>query len=696
VAESGERPASIKLTLDAGEYLVELKKVGEQNKKTSDDGQRKFKAMGAGIDAAKRSLGGMLDTAKQGIRTLATLGGAFTVGQSVKGAVELQAQYRQLAFNASEATGSLITAKDVQLTVDRVAAKTTRTNEELTKSYVELFQATGDLEFSGRAIASIGTVATATGKNVDTLTGLAGTLNEKFGVTAATLDDAFATIIGNTDKGGVKLTELAEVGDQLGANLLQAGLRGERGLRFLLGSLNKVEGEMGGMARASKGVGQILLNLGKGSELKAMAKDLGLDPKKLINEKDAIARLMKILSFGKKGLDTLKANFVGPEEQKALRLLFTDPFESALQRAKDSGLKGKDAIEQAMRVLEGQIADFGKSTTTAKSLQEQAAKEAKEPTAALRQALNTLNVAFAQPEMIQAVNDLAKMLPGLAKALGNLLSFAAKHPLLATSGAIGIKAGASFVGAIASQMTQTIVEAHIKGATKAGDKILSKLMSGGKGGVGGSIGGAAGLAFKAAAVLAAGAIGFEIGNAIAPHIIDPLVNKDLKKTRDVEGGTEAAIAGSGGRGSTSMLLEKQRKLQAAIDAERNAKLGSGVMDGMISMAGGPDVEKMSQDRIARAEQALAALKLRILQGEGDRFGQPRAAAKPTADAAAPRKVSLDSGAPRAIAGALVDGLSGKTLTVRLERGSGGIVAQPRSAGGHGPRPQPPAQPGGGV
>lgn len=680
MAEGAERAASVKLSLDSGEYLVELRKVGDENKRVATEGKKRFDAMGKGIDAAKGSLRGMLSTAKDGLTTLASLGGAFTAANAMKQAVELNARFRHLAETASDASGRMVSYRDIQTEVERATALTSRTSDEMTASFEGLIDATGDLEFTRSALKSIGTAATGTGKDVGLLTQLAGTLNEKFGVAADQLDGAFATVIGNARKGGPTMEEFAAVADQLGSNLIQAGMRGEKGLSFLLGSLNAVNNDMGDVGKSAAGVGKLLLNLGKGSELKAMAKDLGIDPNKLVNEKDAIARLQKILSFGKKGLDTLKANFVGPEEQKALKILFTDPFEQALERAKASGLKGKDAVDQALRVLEGQIGEFGKTSVTAAVIQKRAAEAAQSPQANLRRALERLNQAFGQPEMLEAIDDLSKLLPDLAKWFAKIISFAAKSPLLAGGMAIGGRVGGSFLAGAA----QELLKAHLAGGKGAGAAMGEGVAAGAKAGSGLLAG--AGVAFGVAAA-----------GLIAAEWIKNKADEDAKTTGDLAAAMAGASSSMGGRERQQALADQLQRSIAAAEESRSGVGGfaedvfsglGGLVTGTVPAATLKDAQiREAKEQLRRKREAIAAMVDRPLAtAEGGGSSAPTGRGR----------VALDPAAPRLMGTAVADALGGKTLSVRIVSGNG-VGAQPRSfSGGRGPINMPAASPGGGV
>lgn len=655
-------------------------------KKTSEDGKREFKGIAAGIDAAKSSMSRMADTAKRGLTTAITLGGTFSLAAAVKSTLELDTKFRSLAFRAQTAGNRMATAADIQLTVDRSAAKASRTTEEMAEAFDQLFTSTGDLQGTKDALAGIAVTATGTGNSVEKLTGVAGTLTEKFGVAGNAMDGALATVIGNTGIGGPKLEEFAGIADTLGANLLEAGLRGEKGLRFMLGALNKVDDEMGGVGKSVNGVGKLLLNLGKGSEMKQMAKSLGIDPSKLINEKDAISRIMKILSFGKAGLATLKANFVGPEERKALRLLFTDPFEQALNRAKASGLKGKDAVDQALKVLESQIGDFGKTSLTAGDIAAKAAENQRTPAFQLTEALETLKRAVAQPEVITSLNQLAQNLPAMAKALGNFLGFAARNPLLAGTLGLAGNAGLSFLGGFSKELVRAVVSGHKMGGAEAATEIKGGLLDGLKSGSG--VLATAGTAFG---IAAAAVMAYQVGKTLIDAAVDP----GLKKTRDVEGGTEAAIANAAGGGSSKQLEARLARLRTAMAAEEEEKPGSGFGAKFAGMFGGPDVEGLSKDRLARGGEAASDLTHRIREAK-IREATDRASNMSMEPETVRGKVHLEAGAPRAIGVATADALGGRTLNVRIVSGGSGVSATGRSFGGRGPLALTPAAHGGGT
>lgn len=682
-----DREASVRVTLDNSQFIVSIKRTGDETDKLGQKGKKTgtllsdaFKGAKGAISDLGRSIGGA-------VKLAATFGGAFTLGGALKDALALQASYRTLAFRVQTATGQMVKAADVQGITERAASKTTRTTEEMTKAFDDLFSATGDLSFSSTMLERVGVTATATGESMDSLTTLADQLHTKFGLTADEMDGAFARIFEHAQRGGPKFAEFAEVASAMGANLLQAGLRGEQGLDFLLGALVATDDEFGDLGKQVSGINKLLLNLGKGSELKAIAKSLGIDPAKLVNEKDAIARIMKILSFGKKGLAALKANFVGPEEQKALRILFTDPFEKALG---GSGLKGQAAIDHALKVLQGQIGQFGEANLTAADLREEATARMNDPEAKLREALNRLKAAFTQPEVITAIDQLSQSLPKLATAMAKFLSFAAEHPVLSAAAAVG--------GAVAKGAAQDALGGAAGKALWAGAKGLVGQGAGAAAATGGVMAarlplagllaaGKGGMALAGGGVLAAGLAGAAVGTGLGSLAFDGAFQKE----GDVMGQLSAARAGAGGRGGEVLRLAR---LEAAIKAAEDANVGGGIT-GAVGRLVGPDTRAMGQREIAEAKREAEALRARVAALQAQQ--RDAAGGGPAGSATAAPTVTLDRGAAAALGAATATSLGGKVLTVRVSN-LGELGGRPGGSSGgasRGPARAADARPGGG-
>ena len=477
-----EREAAIKLTLDDGQFVAAMGKAGDVAVRSAQRSERAMQVFGAGVKQATTNLQSLGNTARSSLGMVTGLLGGLSVGSAIKGAVELDAKFKQLAFRVSTATREQVKHTELQRLAERAAIKTGRRTAEMADAYEQLFSATGSRDFADNMLETIGEAATATGQDIATLTSLADQMHTKFGVAAEEMGDVFGQVFEAAQMGGPSFAEFAEVASNMGAELLNAGLSGRRGLDFMLGSLVATDDAMGNLQKQVKGVKQILLSLGDEAQIKAIAKALHIDPKKLLNEKDLMGRMRRILSLGQRGLNAVKASMKEAEEQKALKILFTDPFEAALKDANESGLKGKAAIDAALAVLDKQIGELGKSLTHGTHLQDEAQKRMNDPQRRLERALETLTQSFADPRIISAIEDLSKYLPDLASAFGKFAQFVVRNPVLSgTLGVAGHVGGGMVQGVVSEALGDAFREAFGLGGGSGG--------GGGGGGKGGGKGG---------------------------------------------------------------------------------------------------------------------------------------------------------------------------------------------------------------
>lgn len=472
-----EREASIKLTLDDGQFVAGMGKAGDAAVKSAQRSERAMQVFGAGVQKATANVRTLGSTARSSLGLVSGLLGGLTFGSALKGAVELDSKFKQLAFRVSIANKEQVKASAIQKIVEQAAIKTGRRTAEMADVFGELFQATGDSKFTADMLDTIGVAATATGADMQTLTAIADQMHTKFGVAAEDMADLFATLL-SFEQGGNSMGEVADVVGRVGAELLNAGFKGKRGLDFMIGALAATEDLAGGLQSQVKGIKQVLLSLGDQNQIKALAKNLHIDPKKLLNEKDLIARLKRVLGMGQKGIDALKGSMTEAEEQKALKLIFLDPFEAALKRAQDAGLKGKAATDKALADLEAHIERFGKANLTGADMVTEANKRRNDPERRLTAALDVLQRSFGDPKIIDAIEELSKYLPQIAEAFGKFAKFVVKNPVLAGTLGVGAHAGSGFLQGV---LSEALTDALTNGGSHGG--------GGGSRGKGGSGGG---------------------------------------------------------------------------------------------------------------------------------------------------------------------------------------------------------------
>jgi hypothetical protein len=662
-----DREAAIKLTLDDGQFVAAMGKSGDAAVRAAQRSEKAMQVFGAGVKKATSNLGEMAATARSSLGMVGGLLGGLTFGSALKGAVELDAKFKQLAFRVSTATREQVKHTDLQRLAEQAAIKTGRRTVEMADAYEQLFAATGDRDFADNMLETIGEAATATGQEISTLTSLADQMHTKFGVAAEDMGDVFGQVFEAAQMGGPSFQEFADVASNMGAELLNAGLDGRRGLDFMLGALVQTDDAMGNLQKQVKGIKQILLSLGDQAQITAIAKALHIDPKKLLNEKDLMARMRRILGMGKKGLDAIKGSMKEAEEQKALKILFTDPFEQALKQANESGLKGKAAIDSALAVLDGQISNLGKSLTHGTHLQDEAQRRMNDPQRRLERALETLTQSFSDPRIIEAVEDLSKMLPSIASGMGKLAKFVVNNPWLSGAAAVGGKAGMGFVsGAVNEALGEAFREAFGFGGGGGG---------GGRGGAGGKGGGGSGrrsslerhhqmlgeglteaqllgnvvedeiadggkkgaskmaTAMRLAAVAALAGVAYEIGE----EQIDNAFGANASATSEL---SAAGASAASTRGPLSKHKAERDRLRVAIAKAKEESggfmqglfgllsAGGGDVDEMGNPIGtrsddGPNLQKINAEQIAEMEQVLKEKEALIAKLEN-----PSAAAAP--------------------------------------------------------------------
>lgn len=683
-----QREASVKLTLDDGEYVVSMRKAGDEAEKAGKKGEKGMKLFAAATKGAKDGVSSFAGTVQKATGLVTGLAAGFSVGSAIKGVVELDSKYKALAFRLSVANKEQVRAIDIQNMAERAAAKTGRRTAEIVDIFDELDKATGDKDFAADSLEAVGMTATATGAPIGALIQLADQLHTKFGISAGEMGDSLAQVFEASTKGGPALEEFAAVSSAMGAELLQAGLSGRRGLDFMLGSLVQTDDEMKNLNSQVKGVKQVLMSLGDANQIKAIAKTLGINPNVLLNEKDLMGRMKRVLGMGKKGLDALKGSMKEAEEQKALRILFTDPFEKALKDANESGQKGKAALDQALRVLDQGMAEFGKATIDGSHIQAEAAERMQDPEMRLQLALEQLERSFSRPEIISAIDDLSVYLPGIAKTFGDFVKFAAGNPLLA--GALGLGASAGLGAAKGAGMAflekrtdqwSGFISASAKSADAFGNKIGAAHKLGGI---------QLGNAIRGAAALGA----IAIAAAMAKEQIDSSFGADAQSTGDL---SAAGARASSMKGPLKKQLADADALRAAIRAKKESQGGlSGFTQdlfGGIATLGdknAPNLRAQNEGQIAEMEELLRKKEARIAQLRqpgGSAGGGP-------GDGTAKTTVAVDAKSHRDQGRATADALAQKTLKVELVGGSA-PARRAGPGGSRGPTQPAPAAPGGG-
>lgn len=704
------REAAVRLTLSNAQFVTSIKRAGDVVQDVTHKGKRGMDAFGASADRVKGKIVAMGGAARTAMRYAVSLGGAFTVGNAIKGAVQLQRSYRQIAFGVREANGAMLKAVDVQKLVERTAAATGNKNEDMAQSFRDMLDATGDLDFSRKVLGAVGTTATGTGAELGTVGELADQMHTKFGVSAEGMLDAMAQVYGAAKQGGPNFNQYAEAISGVGAELLAAGVKGQKGLDFMLGALVATDDEFKSIPKQVAGLKAVLRGLSEKSELKKLAGNLGIDSKKLINEPDAIARLRRIFSTGKKGADAVLAPLHEGEEKRTMEILFTNPFKKALKEAEATGLKGQSAIDAALVVFDKGLGEFGKSSMDAAELVRRADEERRSPEGQLTAALNRLGKAFAQPPIIKAIDDLAVHLPKLAELVADIVGFAAAHPIIAGGAAVGGKiltgiAGDAIGGAVSTGAGALIKRMLGKGAGGAvanvaggaAEVAASGIQRFQQFGMGGGITaemlGAAPEALAAGEAAAAGiaaplatGLAVTIGGAIAAAVAAATMGYGIHRL-GVEGDASAdlgsATAAGFGGGSRQQKMAALERLQASRKTFAETETGEGGLDWLARTVTGVDSRQGAKEQLRLADEAIKKLQADLARTPGAKGGGP--VVLPETNIVG--RVKVDQEGSRMIGVATATALGGQVLTVRIanarEVGLGTANAGP--GGSRGPR-----------
>lgn len=665
--------ANLRLNLDSSEFLASLRKVGETTDKVTNKGKRQFKHMGAGMASAKKSAMSLNNSIKSGVALVGSMAAAYVGLHSVKAAVDLDKQHRKLAFNIRFGNDQLMESADILKIVQDAADETGRTSEEMTAAFAEVYGATKDLEYTKAIMKDIGDAAFGAHQEVGTIAVAAQQMQRKFGISAEDVLDSMAQITEAAQQGGPNFEQLTQSIDRMGASTLQAGLKGKAGMNFILGALNATDGAMGGLGQQVSGISNMLTKLGNPGQLKNMAKTLKMKPEDLLNEKDFLGVLNKVMGKGQKGIDVLKATFIGPEEAKALKILFTDPYAEALKKAQTGGLNGQAAVDAAVAEMARSMDQFGKGTKKGSDLLKEAEKERKSPEANLLKAKEALSRAFSSPELMQGVADMSEHLPALAKMFGNVISFGAKNPILAGALGIGGKVGAGFFA----------------GAAKSAGKAMTSSFTSSLVANGGSFGTAAREMINKGGPVFGGLAAAVMAVAITKALMSAMDSAfDKKRKKENEAIVNRAAAGS----QRAPRTETERKAQLAqVNAViKDLEGGETYADKWAQQAVGTYDQNQKYKR-ADYQDAISRRKELMDPGVVQPATPAAAAAALTPESTGPKTIAMDRPSAHLVAAEIVNGLRGATLDVRMA--TSGVVATSVS---HGPRQLPATQQGGGL
>ncbi len=648
------REAAVRVNMKNAGFLSGLREMGD---KVNSAGTRMGRAiagpMKAGISEAKSSMSNMMGSFQDHIKTAATLGGAFSVGKFVQDAIGDQSTYRDLAYELSKVTTQFTSWQDVFNYIDPIGDAVGQTGDATAGAFKQIFEATGNLEYSQGVLEAVGAAATASGRDIGDYAQLAQLAFRKFGMSAEDFKQNIAAVDAQLGVGGGNLDAMTAKFGMMSTEAVEAGLGGADGMMKLLGAMRAVDNEVGEKAPGAFKAMFVMLKDGtKG--LAALEKAAGV---KFAPDMDAFDKLKEMLKSDK-GRKAMELSFTG--DTRSLFDSLVKPFDAAVEEATKGGKKQKDAVTEGLSAFDKAMGKMGKSSATYAELQDKVAERMKnDPTVIFKMAVEKMSGAFSDPRMFTALEKLAQKLPVVADYFVKFVDFAANHPMLTMGGLAGAKMGMSFTQGMLSDAGSKIGGAF---TSWAGPKLTANAFSAGT-----IMGGAA----KVALVAGAAFVGFELGKYIAESFWQNKKEAEDKARSAETEGFNAQNSGDLGKKNTALA-----DIQANIAAlkEQQGGLGEWYENASAALANQVDptvgYHDTRSDQIAKLEAQESALMASIKAQEEANKKSSTSSTQAAAEIAKLGQVAAE--AVRAINGANVASPTG-----------GGPPAPLQTSAGHG-------------
>jgi hypothetical protein len=625
------REASIKVTLLPQSFQSGLRRMENMTKSA---GKRMGAAlrgpMTAGLKSARTELGGMMSTLKNGVKTVATLGGALAFTGLAKDALQMQNTYKNIAFNVNKVAGNAVEWNDIQQMIADSVQKTGRNADDLSTAFMTVFEATGSMEFAKKSMDIIGTTATATGHSIDALATTMQLASRKFGVGPDEMEEAMTRMIEKTGVGGKGIEELSSRFALVAGEAANAGFKGAEGISELLGVLLLLDSTIG--EKADPGLKLMFQTLKGGSaQFIRLKKDMGSGVT-FTADMTAMDKMKAILS-STKGRKSAEQVFTADA-----RVVYDElaiPFDEAMEKAKARGLSQADAVKAGMEAFDANLAEASKSTMKYSEIQAEAAERVKsDPLVKFNLALARVKEAMVQPSMIAAFDKLADKLPAFADALASIITKVVDNPWGSLAAIVGGKLALAFGGSMiaevaakgmAAMFAQTLAVQGASGAASIATRGATTLGVGGAvraaAGGGAGLAGLAGAAASAAAALTlAAAAGVAVGTGFRWLTgMDDVAQESFRAVEDAGLTVETAMRVSDKPGASRG--EKQGALLDVEIAQKQLEDTASTFDDAVSFlvegwagATGGDMKLTTGQKRDRASDALEA-EAKILKGQ---------------------------------------------------------------------------------
>ncbi len=602
-----DKEARVRLTLNNSGFLGGLRQTTDEVKRQGNAMAEAFhKPLLGGLDSAKKSLTNLGSEAKNVAKFGLALGGSFTLAEAAKGAFSLQSNYKNLAFAIRAGTGEAVKWQDIQATIESGATLTKQRNDAMAQSFRDIYEETGNLQFTNAAVVAAGKAATTTGREIGIFAALAGTAFEKFNVGADQIDQVLSSIYSFGTRGGLSVEEIASRFGQMGASAKAAGASGVEGISRILGMATMADDSLGNMRQKITAVTGLLDELANPDQMKKIGKELHLN---LVDKKGNVRGDALDQIIAKTGGDAQKINQVlsGPTAKlvSAFGKLYKDGFEG-------SDKKGKGKVQDGLDALHDSLTAAAKSNIDQATWDKQFADKSNTAKAAMTQALNDLENAFAKPEMIDAMKTMAQITPKLASGVAKLLEAVVSHPLLAGSAAIGGKIAIDAAGGVAASLASSLGKRIVAEVMAQKITVVAKPIVDGLGMVIGKefvTVAAAATPWQNAGKLAGAAMGIAVGAYLVEKFGQWLIDKGNEQKADIQNtaGVGVAVSGTGDKNQIAPALKRAREALKIAEAEARATSRMGMGGGMGMGAAGYSGEVIETTEVKAAREAVREL-----------------------------------------------------------------------------------------
>jgi len=570
---------------DSRRALGEQRAAHERSMREMESRARSFGRTTGG--AVTRALG----TAGRIAATAATLGGGFTIADSLSRGVREEAT-AGVIFRGASNRGEFTSPKQVQDLASATALKTGGTTEDILAGLDQSVRKTGDLGAAKELLEDMAKLSAATGTNFADMGSTAAEVQNQLGDAAKTME-VMRALAGQGRAGAIDIKDLGQYGGRLAASAAQftGDAAGNIESFGAIAQLAKKLGGATGPAESTEAVARLASDFTMHQQ---GFRDLGVEvfaDKGRTKFRPAEDILTEVVTKTKGDISKIDPLF-GEMSMRAAR-----GAQVAFTRA-GGGAAGEAAIRSQFRDLRSATLSTGDVDEGVRG----------------RMAENDAKLNNAMTELRNTVNDrLIPILPGLIEqvvrlipAFGRFLDFLTS---LTPWQGIGLVVGAAIATDIARAAVGKGVEAAIVAAIRA-------MGGGGGGGVeGAAAGGGMGVVGKTLAFAGAAVTGYGIGSAVASGVIDPMLKGEERgktKAGIVAGNVESVESALRAGRISPQQAEEQRSQIATMVAQARAagsasNAGSAVLGSITGV--GPGVGQFKENRAfaQESEQVTKAL-----------------------------------------------------------------------------------------